>query len=363
MEIIRRNELQEILDLVKMIPHGKFLITGAAGSGKTFLLNIVGKILWEQGKKIRYKIMELVPDNKETWEYWSESDDTVYLIDGLDDIYRYKQKVKDIKFGRACYICTARENRFDIKFDYEIKLEPLTTEQAFLFINDYLGNHASNEYIIEDIIRELDHQCLMPRLIAGKLHNRLKDEGFAEYFLDIERDIHQLYTYNDGISLQYPEIVVAERKIVRVPDKLKKDIRVVTRSLVNQVASNPQILQEITPRQFEELVCELFEREGNRVQLTKQTRDGGKDLIILNNSSLGDFVIYAECKKRAPKYPVNVGLVRELYGTVNADNATAGIMVTTSYFSRDARRYQEKIKSRMSLIDYSELMKRIMVCK
>ena len=343
MEIIRRNELQEILDLVKMIPHGKFLITGAAGSGKTFLLNIAGKILWEQGKKIRYKTMELFPDDKETGDYLSESSDTVYLIDGLDDIYRYKQIVKEIEFGKACYICTSRENQFATKFDYEIKLEPLTTEQTFLFIND--------------------HQCLMPRLIAGKIHDRLKDEGFGDYFLDIERDIHQLYTYNDGISLQYPEIIVPERKIVRVPDKLKQDIKVVTHSLMNQVASNPQILQEITPRQFEELVCELFEKEGNHVELTKQTRDGGKDLIILNNSSLGDFVIYAECKKRAPKYPVNVGFVRELYGTVNADNATAGIMVTTSYFSRDARKYQEKIKSRMSLIDYSELMKRIMACK
>ncbi len=38
-------------------------------------------------------------------------------------------------------------------------------------------------------------------------------------------------------------------------------------------------------------------------------------------------------------------------------------MVTTSYFSRDARKNQEKIKSRMSLIDYTELMKRIMACK
>ena len=64
-------------------------------------------------------------------------------------------------------------------------------------------------------------------------------------------------------SLQYPEIIVPERKIVRVPDKLKQDIKVVTHSLMNQVASNPQILQEITPRQFEELVCELFEKEGN----------------------------------------------------------------------------------------------------
>ena len=87
MEIIRKNELQEILDLVKMMSHGKFLITGAAGSGKTFLLNIAGKILWEQGKKIRYKNMELFPDDKETGDYLSESSDTVYLIDGLDDIY------------------------------------------------------------------------------------------------------------------------------------------------------------------------------------------------------------------------------------------------------------------------------------
>lgn len=99
------------------------------------------------------------------------------------------------------------------------------------------------------------------------------------------------------------------------------------------------------------------------MKLTKQTRDGGKDLIVLNNSILGDLVIYAECKKRAPKYPVNVGLVRQLYGTVEADRATAGIMVTTSYFSEDARRFQQKIKSRMNLIDYSELMKQIMDCR
>ena len=33
MEIIRKNELQEILELVEMKPYGKFLITGVAGSG------------------------------------------------------------------------------------------------------------------------------------------------------------------------------------------------------------------------------------------------------------------------------------------------------------------------------------------
>lgn len=171
MEIIRKNELQEILDLVKMMSHGKFLITGAAGSGKTFLLNIAGKILWEQGKKIRYKNMELFPDDKETGDYLSESSDTVYLIDGLDDIYRYKQIVKEIEFGKACYICTSRENQFATKFDYEIKLEPLTTEQTFFSINDYLGNHASNgTFIFRDENRNRSN------IEEERLYNRRREQ-------------------------------------------------------------------------------------------------------------------------------------------------------------------------------------------
>ena len=55
MEIIRRDDLQDLLDAVRVNPYGKFLITGIAGSGKTFLLNIIGKILEEQGKKIWYE--------------------------------------------------------------------------------------------------------------------------------------------------------------------------------------------------------------------------------------------------------------------------------------------------------------------
>ena len=363
MEIIRRDELQELLDVVRMNPYGKFLITGVAGSGKTFLLNIIGKILEEQGIDILYKSVAFSNTSSKIWNTSPDLEDIVCLVDGLDEIYRYKQIVEHIKNGRGCYICTARENKFDIKFDYEIKLKPLTDNQILLFISDYLGTRISSENIVEDVIKGLDKQNLMPRMIAEKLHTKLKGEGLNEYFLDFEKDIHQLYTYKGGVSLQHPEIVVPERKIIRVPDELKNDIKVVTHSLVDKVALRPEILQEITPRQFEELVCELFERKGYNVQLTKQTRDGGKDLIVLNNSMLGDLVIYAECKKKAPKHPVNVGLVRQLYGTVEADRVTAGIMITNSYFSEDARRFQQTIKSRMNLIDYSELMKQIMDCR
>ena len=359
MDIIRRDELDEILDIVKKNPYGKIIITGATGSGKTFLLNIVGKILEEQGLKIRYERMDIASELR----YFHEYDGTVCLIDGLDEIYRNQQIIEYIKYGKGCNICTAKENRFDVNFDYEIKLSPLTDKQMLLLIGDYLGASVSSEKNLEDIIRKLDKRNLTPRSIVNLIHSKLKGDGFSEYFLDFEKDIHQLYTYKGGVSLKHPEIVVPERKIIKVPAELKNDINVITHSLVDKVALRPEILQEITPRQFEELVCELFERKGYNVQLTKQTRDGGKDLIVLNNSLLGDLVIYAECKKRSPVHPVNVGLVRQLYGTIEADRATAGIMITNSYFSKDARRFQQSIKTRMNLIDYSELMKQIMDCR
>ena len=152
MEIIRRDELQELLDVVRMKPYGKILITGAAGSGKTFLLNIIGKILEEQGRKIWYETMVFSQMENKIWKHSSDFTDVVCLVDGLDEIYRYKQQmVENIKNARGCYICTARENKFDINFDYEIRLKPLTDKQILLFISDYLGARISSDSIVEGI--------------------------------------------------------------------------------------------------------------------------------------------------------------------------------------------------------------------
>ena len=89
MEILRRDELQELLDVVRMNPYGKFLITGISGSGKTFLLNIIGKILEEQGKKIWYENMAFSQRGNKIWKHPSEFEEVVCLVDGLDKIYRY----------------------------------------------------------------------------------------------------------------------------------------------------------------------------------------------------------------------------------------------------------------------------------
>lgn len=110
MEIIRRDELQELLDIVEANPHEKFLITGAAGSGKTFLLNIIGKILEEQGKDISYDNIALALMNSKIGKPVYESEDVIYLVDDLDERYRYRQTVEFIKNIGGCYVCAANGN-------------------------------------------------------------------------------------------------------------------------------------------------------------------------------------------------------------------------------------------------------------
>lgn len=361
MEIIRKEELHQMINVIQKKPYGKFLISGATGSGKSFLLNILGKVLQESGKEVKHRALPFYRARRYK-QYEKELKNIVYLFDGLDEVYKPKAIIEEIRNSANCFVCTARENIFDIKFDYELKLRPLTNEQALLFVNDYLGNCFSELNVIEDIFNGISKENITPRILTEKIHSELKGKGIDEYFSNFKPDVHQLYTYGEGISLQHPKIIVPERRIIKVPIEIKNDINVITHSLLERVASNPEILYEITTRQFEELVCELFERKGYNVRLTRQTRDGGKDLIILNNSILGDLMIYAECKRYSQKHPVNVGLVRELYGTIEADKATAGIMVTTSYFSKDARKFQEKISGRMNFIDYSELIRQILEC-
>lgn len=121
------------------------------------------------------------------------------------------------------------------------------------------------------------------------------------------------------------------------------------------LSRNPKLLHSLSPRQFEELVAEMFVREGYSVTLTSVSRDGGKDILLSTSDSLGAHLYLVECKRYAPTRPVGVSVVRELYGTVSQSGATAGILVTTSRFTSTALDFRKPIKWRIDLKDYDNL--------
>lgn len=47
--------------------------------------------------------------------------------------------------------------------------------------------------------------------------------------------------------------------------------------------------------------------------------------------------------------------MRQLYGAVEGKKANAGLIATTSFFSPDAKRFQEELPFRLELKDYLDL--------
>ena len=79
------------------------------------------------------------------------------------------------------------------------------------------------------------------------------------------------------------------------------------------------MLYNITPRELEEVVERIFISEGFETQLTKATRDGGKDIIAVKYTMGKPIVFYVECKQYGRHRTVDVNIVRSLYGVKMSD--------------------------------------------
>lgn len=144
----------------------------------------------------------------------------------------------------------------------------------------------------------------------------------------------------------YSEPSEATSRIVQV------DFLTVNRRLLEYLAHHPEAVHQLTPRGFEELVAKVFDDLGYEVTLTPQTWDGGGDIYAVKRDDLGTLLFVAECKKYAPDRPVGVGHVRSLYGVKNVVNASAAILVTTSFFTEPAKAFQQSRRYELSLKDY-----------
>lgn len=158
--------------------------------------------------------------------------------------------------------------------------------------------------------------------------------------------------YEDVIQPSLPEY---EREIIRVSQETWDRV-------ISELARNPSNLYMLNPRRFEELVAELLTRDGMEVQLTQPTRDGGRDILAVHRGAAGQHLYLVECKRYSPRRPIGVDMVRALYGIVEQERATAGLLITTSRFTADALAFAVPVRYRMSLKEYSDLVAWICDC-
>jgi len=150
-----------------------------------------------------------------------------------------------------------------------------------------------------------------------------------------------------SLTTDPPELYVPENIIIAT--------EFINERLLEELKKDPEKMFSLSPRQFEELVAELFYREGFDVELTPEKKDGGRDVIAISHNELSSHLYLAECKRYSPNRPVGVEYVRSLYGVVEAEKATRGIIATTSYFTKGAQAFSQDLKWRIGLKDYTNL--------
>jgi HJR/Mrr/RecB family endonuclease len=154
-------------------------------------------------------------------------------------------------------------------------------------------------------------------------------------------------------SLDYkaPDVKKLESPIIQL------DFSTISEELTTYLLNNPDAMHNVSPRKFEELVAYIMEKHGYEITLTQQSRDGGIDIFALKNDGFGNILTIVDCKKYSANNPVGIAAVRGMYGTLQIESASHGIIATTSRFTADAYNLAQEYKYQLSLKDHADILK------
>ena len=205
--------------------------------------------------------------------------------------------------------------------------------------------------------------------VTNELQNMLEEISINQEIINSIGDFSVINFYPEDISEEekketeevsnkiISEILKPEKKKIQTEDAAIIKVLPVNEGLLQYLAENPNDWYNLKPRQFEQAMAEIYTKLGYKVKITPETRDGGKDLIIIDNRGLGDLMYYVECKHYKPESHVGIGFIQRLHGVVNSDRVNGGILATTSFFSKPARDFvlENKLECQIKLQDYNNI--------
>jgi len=134
-----------------------------------------------------------------------------------------------------------------------------------------------------------------------------------------------------GDRLPAPQKTILREEFLANPHVMLVDSRI-----VSYLDAHPEDVFSLSAWQFQELIAEVLARFDYDVELGPRGRDGGVDVFARRRSAVGAELVLVQCKRNAPDNKVGQPVVKQLVADVQLQNATRGLVVTTSSFTRPA---------------------------
>jgi HJR/Mrr/RecB family endonuclease len=221
-------------------------------------------------------------------------------------------------------------------------------------IEDNTWIEAQKRLIDEEGVRK--HLATIRRMLHRTIGMKVISISHSKWLDESVRAIE-----SDGAETFFRSFLAQLRPEDKFVDVVQNIVHIanITPELVRALSSNPDELFKLTPDLFEELICDRLSQMGfnvSRVGSHTYQKDGGVDIIACPKSAKFPFLMAVQAKHhRSPKQKTVVQPVRELLGAVQTLPLHAGVLVTNTTFTPDARWVAEQNSTLLRLRDIEDI--------
>ncbi len=255
---------------------------------------------------------------------------TILSYPGTAEVFTNLLRSIILDISRDTRFCILPTERFTSSFR-EVNISHLKGENVLIILDSINTGGTA---------RRLTHIVMNSGARSAALLSMVKISGASDLLWrssDAEYMPFQKYTL-----LEIPDQILGTQYDKNlVPEELYTDFIVDTPHIITvfseinetvkqYLAKHPERIYDFSSRNFEELVASILKDFGFEVELTKTTRDGGRDIIAYIRSAVCSVLTYVECKKYAPDKKVGVEVVRSVYGVHNIHKPNKSLIVAIS---------------------------------
>jgi len=329
--------------VAKFVDSGPRIVSGRTGTGKSaqFVRTVteLTQTIWIPGREfpaVARRLDRVIRARSEE----RVSGFAVVVLDGLDEMKEEERRLAVshiLNYKRVRTLIITSRTELELRGERTLHLERMPAEDAQSLIIDGSNAIISPESM-QKMIGLADGVPVALKLLSALAKSRSEEE-LQQLLAGHLYDLKEFAT-------------VAPAKVLAVA---KPVIIAANAGMIAALKRQPKDMYKLTPRQYEELIAELFRDMGYDVTLTKATRDGGKDILAAIKTEIGQLLCLVEAKRYREDREIGVSLVRTLYGTLCDYQATSAMMVTTSSYSKEAHALQQKHQYQLSLKEYGHV--------